>query len=66
MPDSQISGVWKNAGLACLQANEATLQFFDNSNNTINMPHDNSLSVKVLDYLDYLMLRKGSGRVAAR
>ena len=66
MPDFQISGVWKNAGLACLQANEATPQFFDNFNNAIDMPHDNSLLVRVLDYLDYLTLRKGSGRVAAR
>lgn len=62
-PGSQISGVWKNAGSTHLQANEATSQFFDNFNNTINTPYNNSLSVKVLDYLT---LRKGSGRVAAR
>ncbi|MBU6123088.1 DUF5916 domain-containing protein [Hymenobacter siberiensis] len=65
-PGSQISVVWKNAGSTYLQANEATPQFFDNFNNTINTPHNNSLSVKVLYYLDYLALRKGSGRVAAR
>ncbi|MGY3089950.1 hypothetical protein ACVWYF_002998 [Hymenobacter sp. UYAg731] len=65
-PGSQISVVWKNAGSTYLQANEATPQFFDNFNNTINTPHNNSLSVKVLYYLDYLTLRKGSGRMAAR
>ena len=58
-PGSQISVVWKNAGSTYLQANEATPQFFDNFNNTINTPHNNSLSVKVLYYLDYLALRKG-------
>ena len=61
-PGSQISVVWKNAGSTYLQANEATPQFFDNFNNTINTPHNNSLSVKVLYYLDYLAVRKGKGR----
>ncbi|GAB3870795.1 hypothetical protein GCM10028824_19850 [Hymenobacter segetis] len=56
-PGSQISVVWKNAGSTYLQANEATPQFFDNFNNTINTPHNNSLSVKVLYYLDYLTLK---------
>ncbi|MBH8568077.1 carbohydrate binding family 9 domain-containing protein [Microvirga sp. STS02] len=57
-PGSQISVVWKNAGSTYLQANEATPQFFDNFNNTINTPHNNSLSVKVLYYLDYLTLKR--------
>ena len=61
-PGSQISVVWKNAGTTNLQANEATPQFFDNFNNTINTPHNNSLSVKVLYYLDYLTLRQGLAR----
>ena len=61
-PGSQISVVWKNAGSTYLQANEATPQFFDNFNNTINTPHNNSLSVRVLYYLDYLALRKKRGR----
>jgi hypothetical protein len=61
-PGSQLSVVWKNAGTTYLQANEATPQFFDNFNNTINTPHNNSLSVKVLYYLDYLALRR-SGKV---
>ncbi|WP_303311731.1 DUF5916 domain-containing protein [Hymenobacter sp. BT730] len=57
-PGSQVSVVWKNAGSTFLQAEEATPQYFDNFNNTINTPHNNSLSVKVLYYLDYLMVRR--------
>ncbi|SMB97205.1 hypothetical protein SAMN00120144_0315 [Hymenobacter roseosalivarius DSM 11622] len=57
-PGSQISIVWKNAGTSFLQANEATPLYFDNLSNTINTPHNNSVSVKVLYYLDYLMLKK--------
>ncbi|SHK59082.1 Carbohydrate family 9 binding domain-like [Hymenobacter psychrotolerans DSM 18569] len=56
-PGSQVSIVWKNAGTSFLQANEATPLYFDNLNNTINTPHNNSVSVKVLYYLDYLALR---------
>jgi hypothetical protein len=58
-PGSQLSIVWKNAGSTYLLAEQATPQFFDNFNNTINTPHNNSVSVKVLYYLDYLALRKG-------
>jgi hypothetical protein len=57
-PGSQISVVWKNAGTSFLQANEATPLYFDNLSNTINTPHSNSVSVKVLYYLDYLAFRK--------
>ncbi|MBC6605469.1 carbohydrate binding family 9 domain-containing protein [Hymenobacter sp. BT188] len=57
-PGSQISVVWKNAGTSFLQANEATPLYFDNLSNTINTPHNNSVSVKILYYLDYLAFRK--------
>jgi hypothetical protein len=57
-PGSQVSVVWKNAGYTFLNAEKATPQYFDNFNNTINTPHNNSLSVKVLYYLDYLMVRR--------
>ncbi|GAA4381175.1 DUF5916 domain-containing protein [Hymenobacter koreensis] len=57
-PGSQVSIVWKNAGSTYLLAEEATPQYFNNFNNTINTPHNNSLSVKVLYYLDYLDLRR--------
>ncbi|MBD2714722.1 carbohydrate binding family 9 domain-containing protein [Microvirga sp. STR05] len=56
-PGSQVSIVWKNAGTTSLQANEATPLYFDNLSNTINTPHNNSVSVKILYYLDYLALR---------
>ncbi|MBD2721539.1 DUF5916 domain-containing protein [Hymenobacter armeniacus] len=57
-PGSQVSIVWKNAGSTFLQAEQATPLYFDNFNNTINTPHNNSVSVKVLYYLDYLTLRR--------
>ncbi|PJJ59541.1 DUF5916 domain-containing protein [Hymenobacter chitinivorans] len=57
-PGSQISVVWKNANSPNIQANEFTPLYFRNLTNTINTPHNNSLSVKVLYYLDYLAFRK--------
>ncbi|GAB3834860.1 DUF5916 domain-containing protein [Hymenobacter jeollabukensis] len=60
-PGSQISVVWKNAGSSELLANQATPLYFDNLSNTINTPHNNSLSVKILYYLDYLTLRPRRG-----
>ncbi|TGE25145.1 hypothetical protein E5K00_08095 [Hymenobacter aquaticus] len=60
-PGSQISIVWKNANSPDLQANEFTPLYFSNLSNTINTPHNNSVSVKVLYYLDYLALRKRRG-----
>ncbi|WP_214607034.1 DUF5916 domain-containing protein [Hymenobacter arizonensis] len=56
-PGSQVSIVWKNAGATLLEANAATPLYFDNLSNTINTPHNNSVSVKVLYFLDYLALR---------
>ncbi|WP_426059654.1 DUF5916 domain-containing protein [Hymenobacter sp. B1770] len=56
-PGSQVSVVWKNAGATLLEANAATPLYFDNLSNTINTPHNNSVSVKVLYFLDYLALR---------
>ena len=57
-PGSQVSVVWKNAGNSFVDGNEATPLYFSNLTNTINTPHNNSLSVKVLYYLDYLALRR--------
>ncbi|OUJ75654.1 hypothetical protein BXP70_05600 [Hymenobacter crusticola] len=57
-PGSQMSIVWKNAGSSFLEANEATPLYFNNLNNTMNTPHNNSLSIKVLYYLDYLVLKR--------
>ncbi|WP_400191605.1 DUF5916 domain-containing protein [Hymenobacter sp. B81] len=57
-PGSQVSVVWKNAGDFSRDANQATPLYFDNLANTINTPHNNSLSVKILYYLDYLTLKR--------
>ena len=60
-PGSQVSIVWKNAGASSFEANAATPLYFDNLSNTINTPHNNSVSIKVLYYLDYLALRPRRG-----
>ena len=60
-PGSQVSIVWKNAGSSFFQANQATPLYFDNLSNTINTPHNNNVSIKVLYYLDYLALRPRRG-----
>ncbi|WP_210520586.1 DUF5916 domain-containing protein [Hymenobacter terricola] len=56
-PGSQVSIVWKNAGASFFEANAATPLYFENLSNTINTPHNNNVSIKVLYYLDYLALR---------
>ncbi|WP_177189671.1 DUF5916 domain-containing protein [Hymenobacter actinosclerus] len=56
-PGSQITVVWKNANASYLAGDETLPQYFTNFNNTLNTPHNNSVSVKVLYYLDYLTLR---------
>ncbi|OWP63875.1 hypothetical protein CDA63_06590 [Hymenobacter amundsenii] len=60
-PGSQMTVVWKNANSNYLAGDEATPQYFTNFNNTLNTPHNNSLSIKVLYYLDYLTLRPKRG-----
>ncbi|UPL48181.1 DUF5916 domain-containing protein [Hymenobacter sublimis] len=61
-PGSQVSIVWKNASSSFLEANEATPLYFNNLNNTINTPHNNNVSIKILYYLDYLMLKRLGSR----
>ncbi|RYY20150.1 MAG: hypothetical protein EOO36_04095 [Cytophagaceae bacterium] len=60
-PGSQVSVVWKDATASFLQGNEATPLYFDNLSNTLNTPHNNNVSIKVLYYLDYLALRPRRG-----
>jgi hypothetical protein len=60
-PGSQVSIVWKNASASYFEANAATPLYFDNLSNTLNTPHNNNVSVKVLYYLDYLALRPRRG-----
>ncbi len=60
-PGSQLSLVWKDATSSFLAGNEATPLYFDNLSNTLNTPHNNNVSVKVLYFLDYLNLRHRRG-----
>jgi hypothetical protein len=60
-PGSQVSVVWKDATASFLQGNEATPLYFDNLSNTLNTPHNNNVSIKILYYLDYLSLRGRRG-----
>jgi hypothetical protein len=55
-PGSFIYVVWKNENL-----NSGSLinhNYFKNLNHTIDAPHSNNLSVRILYYLDYLDLKK--------
>jgi hypothetical protein len=56
-PGSELAFSWKNAILTYNQS-EITDRFFGNLHNTLQAPSDNSLSLKVLYYLDYSYLKK--------
>jgi hypothetical protein len=56
-PGSELALSWKNAILTHNQS-EITDRFFGNLHNTLQAPSDNSLSLKVLYYLDYSYLKK--------
>ena len=55
-PGSQMSIVWKNSMED--YNNILTIDWFDNINNTFNTIPQNSLSFKIVYYLDYLYFRK--------
>lgn len=55
-PGSVLSVVWKNSLL--LEGKYYEQDYFKNFNNVLNAPQTNSLSFKLLYYLDYQMLRK--------
>ncbi len=56
-PGSELALAWKNAVLT-YNDSEITDTFFDNLRNTIESPADNSFSIKLLYYLDYIYLKK--------
>ena len=57
-PGSEINIVWKQA---ILNSDEQIINdYFENLKNTFAMPQTNSISIKVLYYLDYLSLKKTS------
>lgn len=55
-PGSEISIVWKNE--IYTDSDVLMKNYFENFDKTINSPQKNSISVKVLYYLDYLYLKK--------
>jgi len=56
-PGSELALAWKNAVLT-YNDSEITDKFFDNLRNTVESPADNSFSIKLLYYLDYIYLKK--------
>jgi len=56
-----MSVVWKDAIATSQQASDARIPYFDNLQSTLNAPQNNSISVKVLYYLDYLTLFRRRG-----
>ncbi|WP_137760757.1 DUF5916 domain-containing protein [Pontibacter sp. SGAir0037] len=54
-PGSEISIVWKNAIEE--EVRQLIPGYYDNFSRTMSAPQTNSLSVKVLYYIDYLMLK---------
>jgi hypothetical protein len=55
-PGSELSFVWKN--LILTQGDQISYSYFDDFNKTISAPQTNSFSIRVLYYLDYLLLKK--------
>jgi len=56
-PGSELSLVWKNAIASYLEG-EYLCNYVDNVNNLFNSPQFNSLSLKILYYLDWQYLKK--------
>ncbi|MBC5994905.1 DUF5916 domain-containing protein [Pontibacter cellulosilyticus] len=54
-PGSEISIVWKNA--ISEGGNRVIPEYFDNFSRTLSTPQTNSLSVKILYYIDYLTVK---------
>jgi len=55
-PGSELSFVWKN--LILTQGDQINYNYFDNFSKTISSQQTNSFSIRVLYYLDYLLLKK--------
>ncbi len=55
-PGSEVSIAWKYAIYD--SKNEAIAQYIDNIQNIINSPYSNSISIRVLYYIDYNNIRK--------
>jgi len=57
-PGSYLSLIWKNALLE--ENNQITYNYFENFSQTLQYPQLNTLTLKILYYLDYNQLRKAS------
>lgn len=57
-PGSQLSLDWKNSSL--MDNNQAGQNYISNFENTVHVPKNNSLSLKILYFVDYQALRKHS------
>ena len=55
-PGSELSFVWKN--LILTQGDQVNYNYWDDLTKTISSPQTNSFSIRVLYYLDYLVLKK--------
>ncbi|MBA2249511.1 MAG: carbohydrate binding family 9 domain-containing protein [Chitinophagaceae bacterium] len=55
-PGSEFNIVWKN-GINTFER-DVVNNYFKNFNNTLSAPQNNSVSIKMLYYIDYLRLRK--------
>jgi len=55
-PGSEMNIVWKNA--IGTFGKEVVNNYFKNIDNTLSSPQNNSISFKILYYLDYLQLRR--------
>ncbi|MFH1004925.1 MAG: DUF5916 domain-containing protein [Bacteroidota bacterium] len=56
LPGSEMSIVWKNIILT--ERQELISNYFNDFNNTISAPQQNSFSIKILYYLDYQSVKK--------
>jgi hypothetical protein len=60
-PGSFINIVWKNA--IYTEGNQTEWNYFKNFNRTLSSDQNNSLSLKILYFLDYLDLKKKKSKV---
>jgi hypothetical protein len=54
-PGSEISIAWKNAIME--DQDQVVPRYLDNFTNTVSSPQNNSLSIKILYYIDYLSVK---------
>lgn len=61
-PGSQLTAAWKN--VIDSQGTHLYDGYFDNLNHILREPQINSLSIKLLYYIDYLMIQQFAGKTA--